>query len=146
MNWLNGGSSYDLDNSFSQWLGCDSALFLAVVRRGGHFYKALCVNALSLERVPHLADANTLGQLSVLYLLVASKFCIYASENTSSMSVDCELQKVFFFLIIFIFFSTPFLFTHRVTVHNLQTSKLLRWKQGQAFPWIYHPEFPGGSG
>lgn len=97
-----------------------------MVRRGGHFYKALCVNVLSLGRVPHLADANTLGQLSVLYLLVASKFCIYASENTSSMSLDCELQKIFFsLLIICIFFSTLFLFTHRVTVHNLQTSKLL---------------------
>lgn len=76
-----------------------------MVRRGGHFYKALCVNALSLGRVPHLADANTLGQLSVLYLLVASKFCIYASENTSSMSLDCELQKVFlFFSLLYLYF------------------------------------------
>lgn len=77
-------------------------------REGGHFHKASCVNALSLGRPPHLADANTLGQHSLLYLLVRTriglqKYSLCGSVNTISMSLACGLQKVVVFpLVIFL--------------------------------------------
>lgn len=135
--WLNGGSSRDYDHSFFKGQSVTSLFSWPQL----YFHKASCVNALSPGRPPHLVDANALGQLFSLSISQSRHwpptFCIHGSVEVFLKKKSASHIYIS---------SLLYLFTSRVTVYNLQTSELLWWKQGQAIPWIYHPQFPGGPG
>lgn len=79
------------------------ALFFATVQKGGHFHKASCVNALSLGRPPYLADANTLGQLSLLYVLVRTRIGLQNLATVPSASaLTVDYRRLFVFPLVII--------------------------------------------
>lgn len=133
---LNGGSSRDRDHSFFKdqpvtWLFSGPQLY---------FHKAR-VLMLCLQGDCLIWLMLTHWDSSLRYLSVRAATGLQHSASTA------QWRCVFSLSASRIYISSPlFLFTSRVTVHNLQTSELLWWKQGQAISWIYHSQFPGGPG
>lgn len=134
LNWLDGGSPCLKGHSFFK--GPAVTWFFSWPQL--YFHKAPCVNAPSLGRLPHLVDVNAQGWL---FASSISESCNWPPTSCISGSVEAFSSALCIYIC-----NALFLFTSRVTVHNLQTPELLWWKQGQALPWIYHPQFPGGPG
>lgn len=82
-----------------------------------YFHKAPCVNAPSPGRLPHLVDVNAQGRL---FASSISESCNWPPTSCISGSVEAFSSALCIYIC-----SALFLFTSRVTVHNLQTPELL---------------------